>query len=62
MQKKQAEEMINRAEQSGYFNRPIVTTLVEASTFHVAEDYHQDYLQTYPNGYNCHFERSSINL
>jgi methionine-S-sulfoxide reductase len=38
--------------------RPIVTEVVPFKSFWKAEDYHQDYLQKYPNGYNCHYYRS----
>ena len=31
------------------FDRPIVTSIEPATTFHVAEDYHQDYLTLHPN-------------
>jgi methionine-S-sulfoxide reductase len=37
--------------------RPIVTEVVPATQFWSAEEYHQDYLQKYPNGYNCHYLR-----
>jgi peptide-methionine (S)-S-oxide reductase len=37
--------------------RPIVTEIVPASRFWIAEDYHQDYLQRKPWGYNCHWVR-----
>ena len=37
--------------------RPIVTEIVAATPFWPAEDYHQDYLQKYPNGYTCHYLR-----
>ena len=37
--------------------RPIVTEIVPASRFWLAEDYHQDYLQRKPWGYNCHWVR-----
>jgi peptide-methionine (S)-S-oxide reductase len=37
--------------------RPIVTEIVPFSGFWKAEDYHQDYLQKYPAGYNCHYYR-----
>jgi peptide-methionine (S)-S-oxide reductase len=37
--------------------RPIVTQIVPASQFWIAEDYHQDYLQRIPWGYNCHYVR-----
>ncbi|HKO57406.1 MAG TPA: peptide-methionine (S)-S-oxide reductase MsrA [Thermoanaerobaculia bacterium] len=37
--------------------RPIVTEVVPATQFWSAEEYHQDYLQKYPDGYNCHYLR-----
>jgi len=37
--------------------RPIVTEVVPFTNFYPAEDYHQDYLQRYPNGYTCHYLR-----
>lgn len=36
---------------------PIVTEIVPATEFWPAEDYHQDYLQRLPWGYNCHYVR-----
>jgi peptide-methionine (S)-S-oxide reductase len=36
---------------------PLVTELVPAGSFWVAEPMHQDYLQHYPNGYTCHWVR-----
>ena len=37
--------------------KPIVTEIVDATTFWSAEDYHQDYLKRMPWGYNCHYVR-----
>ncbi|HXH95169.1 MAG TPA: peptide-methionine (S)-S-oxide reductase MsrA [Thermoanaerobaculia bacterium] len=37
--------------------RPIVTEIVPFTNFYEAEDYHQDYLQRYPDGYTCHYVR-----
>lgn len=37
--------------------RPIVTEVVDAAKFWPAENYHQDYLQKNPGGYNCHYIR-----
>lgn len=34
-----------RLEQAGAFRRPIVTQVVPAETFYMAEDYHQQYLE-----------------
>ena len=42
-QKKAAMESKEEIEQSGRFDQPIVTSIKEASTFYVAEEYHQDY-------------------
>ena len=56
-QKKLAEEIRNEVEASKKWSRPLVTEIVEASIFYSAEDYHQDYLQKNPDGYNCHFLR-----
>jgi methionine-S-sulfoxide reductase len=56
-QKETAERVKAEFEQSGRFKRPIVTQIVPASQFYSAEDYHQDYLQKNPGGYNCHVLR-----
>ena len=53
-QKKIAEEVKAKLEKSGRFKKPIVTEITKASTFYVAEDYHQNYLVNNPGGYNCH--------
>lgn len=56
-QKKAAEEMIELVNKSGQWKQPVVTTLEPLTTFWIAEDYHQDYLQKLPSGYTCHFVR-----
>ena len=43
MQRKLAEESKKRLEESGVFDRPIVTEIRELNRFYRAEDYHQDY-------------------
>lgn len=42
-QKRTAEELKEKLDNSGAFSNPIVTEITEASTFYVAENYHQDY-------------------
>ena len=56
-QKTAAEDMIARVEASGKWPGKVVTEVVPAKAFWVAEDYHQDYLENLPNGYTCHFVR-----
>jgi peptide-methionine (S)-S-oxide reductase len=49
----------NAIERAGaHWEKPITTTLEPLTTFHSAEEYHQDYLQKNPGGYTCHYERS----
>jgi peptide methionine sulfoxide reductase msrA/msrB len=57
-QRKVAEEVKARVQQSGMWKRPIVTEIVATGPFTPAEDYHQDYLQKHPGGYSCHFMRN----
>ena len=56
-QKKVAEEVKAEVEASHKWSRPIVTEIVPAGPFTLAEGYHQDYLQKNPGGYTCHFMR-----
>lgn len=53
-EKKQAEDFIKIVNDSKRWKDPVVTTLEPLSTFYLAEDYHQDYLQKNPGGYTCH--------
>jgi methionine-S-sulfoxide reductase len=50
-QKQAALESKRKLEQSGRYDSPVVTKIVEAGTFHPAEDYHQDYYKKNPLRY-----------
>jgi peptide-methionine (S)-S-oxide reductase len=52
-QKKAAEEVIAELTRDKVFDSPIVTAVEPASTFWVAEDYHQDYFANNPNQPYC---------
>ena len=56
-QRQAAERIKMQVDKSGKWSRPIVTEITKASAFYPAEDYHQDYLQKNPGGYNCHYLR-----
>jgi peptide methionine sulfoxide reductase msrA/msrB len=56
-QQQTAEQVKKRVGASGKWPRPLVTEIIPATTYTVAEDYHQDYLQKHPGGYSCHFLR-----
>ncbi|CAA0167221.1 Peptide methionine sulfoxide reductase [Tenacibaculum maritimum] len=56
-EKQVAEEVIQIVNDSRKWEADVVTTLEPYTTFWVAEEYHQDYLEKKPNGYTCHFER-----
>ena len=56
-QKEVAEATMRDLESSGKWPGAIVTELEPAGPFYDAEDFHQDYLERYPNGYTCHFVR-----
>lgn len=61
-EKKQALDFINIVNKSGRWKNPVVTALEPLKKFYPAEDYHQDYLQKYPDGYTCHYVRSNTYL
>lgn len=56
-QKQVAESVLQQVEKSGKWKKPIVTQIVPAQHFYLAEDYHQKYLVKNPGGYTCHFLR-----
>ena len=56
-QKRVAEKVKAKVDQSGKWKRPVVTEIVPAATFTNAEGYHQKYLEKNPGGYTCHFLR-----
>lgn len=61
-QKRIAEDTIADVEASGLWPKKVVTELVRAGEFWEAEAEHQDFLQRYPSGYNCHFVRPNWRL
>ena len=54
-QKETAEYYKKKLDDSGAFNGPVVTEIVEASTYYPAENYHQDYYALNPNQGYCQF-------
>lgn len=56
-QERVARQVISDVEASGKWPGRIVTEVVPAGPFYDAEEFHQDYLETYPEGYTCHFVR-----
>ena len=57
-QEQVAKETIADVDASGLWPGAAVTTIEPAGPFWEAEPEHQDYLQRYPNGYNCHYPRA----
>jgi len=57
-QREVAERVKKEVDASGKWPRPVTTEIVNATEFWPAEEYHQDYLQKYPNGYTCHYVRA----
>ena len=57
-----AEETIADVEASGLWPGKVVTEVVPAHEFWVAEPEHQEYLQRIPDGYTCHFVRPGWRL
>lgn len=61
-QKRVAEETIADVDASGLWPGKVVTEVTAVGPFWEAEDEHQDYLQVYPDGYNCHYVRPGWKL
>jgi peptide methionine sulfoxide reductase msrA/msrB len=57
VQKSVAERVKKVVNASGKWKAPIVTEIVKAGKFYLAEEYHQDYLVKHPAGYTCHYLR-----
>ena len=56
-QRQVAEDTIADVDASGLWPGEVATAISAAGTFWEAEAEHQNYLQRYPDGYNCHFPR-----
>ena len=52
-----ARAVIDRVNASGFWKRPITTSIEPPAKWYSAEGYHQDYLRKNPGGYTCHFKR-----
>ncbi len=61
-QRRIAEDTIADVNASGLWPGKVVTEVAPAGDFWEAEPEHQDYLQTYPNGYTCHYIRPGWKL
>lgn len=61
-QKSEAEKIITEIDASGVWPGKVVTEIVPAGRWWDAEDFHQDYLDKYPEGYTCHFIRPEWRL
>jgi peptide-methionine (S)-S-oxide reductase len=54
-QEETARDVIARLGAAGLWSRPIVTQVVPAGPFYVAEDYHQEYFERHPQQPYCMF-------
>lgn len=61
-QKSEAEKLIAEIDASKRWPAKVVTAVVPAGEWWDAEDYHQDYLEKFPDGYTCHFIRPAWTL
>lgn len=61
-QKRDAGAVIAAVNASGRWPGKVVTQVEPAGEWWTAEEYHQDYLVKYPDGYTCHFIRPAWKL
>ncbi len=61
-QKREAEKIIAEIDASRVWPGKVLTEIVAAGDWWAAENYHQDYLDKYPEGYTCHFVRPAWKL
>jgi peptide methionine sulfoxide reductase msrA/msrB len=54
-QERTAKASLERLSKSGKYSQQIVTEILPAKEFYLAEEYHQDYLKKNPDGY-CHID------
>ena len=54
-QQTEAKEVITNLGKAGLWNAPIVTEVTPASTFYIAEDYHQEYFARNPRQSYCSY-------
>lgn len=62
IQRMVAEETVADVNASGLWPGKVATEVRSAGPFWEAEPEHQDYLEHYPNGYTCHYERPNWKL
>ncbi len=58
-QEKAAKASFEKLAKSGKYSRKIVTDILPAKEFYLAEEYHQDYLKKNPDGY-CHIDLKKV--
>ncbi len=57
-QKNTAEKSKEELEKSNIYNKPIATSIIKATEFYEAEEYHQDYYKKNPEHYNRYYKGS----
>ncbi len=61
-QRAEAQKIIEEIDASRRWPGKVVTAVEPAGKWWDAEEYHQDYLEKYPEGYTCHFIRPEWKL